>query len=63
MIEWQRFQDCFLEYHKKFLDAEREYEGRKIELIKACQGLVCHPDTGPSYKSEMLRFIRELESK
>lgn len=62
MIELKRFQDCFLEYLKEFLIAEKNFIEKRDNLIKACSGLICHPDISDCRKKEMMELQARLIS-
>lgn len=62
MIELKRFQDCFLDYLGKYGVAERNFIEKRNNLIKACSGLICHPDISDCRKREMMKLQARLIS-
>jgi hypothetical protein len=60
MIEFEKFQDCFDEYLREFVSAEKEYKASRANLVRACEGIICHPNTTADQKAEIQAFRQEL---
>lgn len=60
MIKYENFLQCHLDFYSEFRKAERFLQARKDDLIRSTNSLICHSETSELFKSQLLKFKRDL---